>query len=362
MNKILFIFLSFLLINNNQVLSQEISNNELTGIKNWYNAKLPPPPKPNKNSLLSLIKVNGNQFVNSVGDTILFHGLAFADPDKIEAEGHWNKKLFQQMKDIGASLIRIPVHPVAWRNRTPNKYLKLLDQAVDWCTELGLYVIIDWHSIGNLKAGLFQDPYYITSFTETLSFWRTISSHFCGNNTVAFYELFNEPTLYNGQLGSMSWSEWRQMNEDMIKLIRAYDKETIPLVAGLDWAYDLTPLNYDPVNAEGIGYVTHPYGHKRTPPYEPKWDEDFGFASGKYPVFATEFGFVLGDLSMEANRDYGERIIKFLEERRISWAWWVYDPDWYPNMFKSWKDFTLTDNGKFFEEAAKGKIDSDTIK
>ena len=363
MKKYLSLFLILLCVFSiNQIFPQEISHNELTGIKNWYNAKLPPGPKPNKNTSLSLIKVNGNRFVNAEGDTVLFRGLAFADPDKIEAEGHWNKKLFQRMKEMGANLIRIPVHPVAWRNRTPNKYLKLLDQAVNWSTELGLYVIIDWHSIGNLKAGLFQDPYYITSLTETLSFWQTISQHFNGNNTIAFYELFNEPTLYNGQLGSMTWSEWREINEEMIKLIRAFDKETIPLVAGLDWAYDLTPLNYDPVNAEGIGYVSHPYGHKRTPPYEAKWDEDFGFASSKYPVFATEFGFVLGDLSMDANRDYGERIIKFLEERGISWAWWVFDPDWYPQMFKSWKDSTLTDNGKFFKETASGMIKIDSVK
>jgi endoglucanase len=338
--------------------AQEISNNELSGITNWYNTRLPRPPAPNKDTTLSLIKVKGNRFVNAEGDTILFHGLAFADPDKIEAEGHWNKELLQRMKDLGANLIRIPVHPIAWRNRTPNKYLELLDQAVNWCTDLGLYVMIDWHSIGNLRAGLYQDPYYITSLTETLSFWRTIARHFTGNSTIAFYELFNEPTLFNGQLGSMTWDEWKEINEEMIKLIRAFDTETIPLVAGLDWAYDLTPLRYDPVNAEGIGYVSHPYGHKRTPPWEPKWEEDFGFASGKYPVFATEFGFVLGDLSMEANKDYGKRIIKFLEDSGISWAWWVFDPDWYPNMFKSWDDFTLTDNGKFFKEAANGLLES----
>jgi len=338
--------------------AQEISNNELTGITNWYNTQLPQPPPPNQNTTLSLIKVKGNRFVNSEGDTLLFHGLAFADPDKVEAEGHWNKELFQKMKDLGANLIRIPVHPVAWRNRTPNKYLELLDQVVNWCTELGLYVIIDWHSIGNLKMGLFQDPYYITSLTETFSFWQTIARHFTGNNTIAFYELFNEPTLFNGQLGSMTWDEWKEINEEMIRLIRAFDNETVPLVAGLDWAYDLTPLRYDPVNAEGIGYVSHPYGHKRTLPWEPKWEEDFGFASANYPVFATEFGFVLGDLSMKANRDYGERIIKFLEDRGISWAWWVFDSDWYPNMFKSWDDFTLTDNGEFFKEAANGLLEN----
>jgi hypothetical protein len=42
------------------------------------------------------------------------------------------------------------------------KYLQLLDQAADWCTDLGMY-IIDWHSIGNLKVELFQDPMYNTT-------------------------------------------------------------------------------------------------------------------------------------------------------------------------------------------------------
>jgi endoglucanase len=357
MKKYLIILSLLFLINFlTQTFSQEIFNNELTDIPNWYNAQLPPGPKPNKNTTLSLIMVKGNKFINAEGDTILFRGLAFADPDKIEADGRWKKEIFQSLKDLGANLVRIPIHPIAWRNRTPDKYLKLLDQAVNWSTELGLYVIIDWHSIGNLKAGLFQDPYYITSLTETLNFWRTIAQHFSGNNTVAFYELFNEPTLYNGQLGRMTWSEWREINEEMIELIRAFDKETIPLVAGLDWAYDLTPLNYDPVNAEGIGYVSHPYPHKRTPPYEPKWDEVFGFAAARYPVFATEFGFTLGDLSMKDNYEYGKAIIKFLEDRGISWAWWIYDPHWYPQMIKSWDNPTLTDNGQFFKDAADGIV------
>ena len=64
--------------------------------------------------------------------------------------------------------MRIPVHPVAWRGRTPAKYLQLLDQAVQWCTDLHMYVIIDWHSIGNLKMELFQDPMYDTTQARNL--------------------------------------------------------------------------------------------------------------------------------------------------------------------------------------------------
>jgi len=61
-------------------------------------------------------------------------------------------------------------------------------------------------------------------------------------------------------------------------------------VAGFDWAYDLTPLILSPIAAEGIGYTTHPYSNKRPQPWEPKWEEDFGFATAKYPIIATEFG------------------------------------------------------------------------
>ncbi len=323
----------------------------------WWNERFPGELKKKEDSkLLPEISVKGNRFINSIGDTILFRGLSIADPDKIQHQGQWNKELFVRIKKLGAMLVRIPVHPIAWRERTPVKYLKLLDQAVEWCTAESLYVDIDWHSIGNLEEDLFQDPMYNTSKAETFNFWRTIAEHFSGNNTVAFLELFNEPTDYRGKLGNVSWDKWRIINEDLIKLIRAYDNHSVPLVAGFDWAYDLTPLNYDPVNAEGIAYVTHPYPHKRTPPYEPKWEEDFGFAANKYPVIATEIGFTLGDGSIKANGAYGKAIINYLEGKGISWIWWAFDPQWTPNMIESWKTFKLTDSGKFFEEAAKGEI------
>jgi endoglucanase len=309
---------------------------------------------------LPLIQVRGNRFVNDQGDTILFRGLAISDPDNIEQKGHWDKNLFMKIKEMGATIVRIPVHPVPWLMRTPAKYLQLLDQAVEWCTELGMYVVIDWHSIGNLGMELFQEPVYNTTRQETYGFWRTIARNFKGHNTPAFYELFNEPTLFFGQLGRMSWTEWKEINENIISLIRAYDNEKIPLVAPLDWAYDLTPLHIEPIEAEGIGYVTHPYPHKRQKPWEPKWDEDFGFAADRYPVVATEFGFVLGKQEMADNAEYGKTIINYLERRGISWIAWIFDPEWYPNMFKSWGTYELTESGEFFKQALQGKVRGET--
>lgn len=336
-------------------LSQESTNPDQ---KSWWESGSWQRPVENPDlKILPLIKVSGNKFVSETGDTLLLRGLSISDPDKLLGQGHWNKKHFEKVKEMGTVLVRIPIHPVAWRERTPDKYLELLDQAAAWCTELGMYIIIDWHSIGNLGMELFQNPMYNTSKQETYEFWRTIATHFRGHNTVAFYEIFNEPTLYRGQLGHMSWAEWKEINEKIIYLIRSYDAEPIPLVAGLDWAYDLTPLHTDPINASGIGYTTHPYEHKRTEPWEPKWEENFGFAAQKYPIMATEFGFGIWPGREFTEDHYAYHIVNYLEEKGISWICWVFDAEWGPRMLESWDTYELNVSGEFFKKAMHVELD-----
>ena len=179
------------------------------------------PPEPKKKSM-GFVKVFGNQFVVD-GQPITFKGVAIADPSKVLKDGRWSKKHFEQIKDWGANVVRVPVHPALMRKHGRKNYFKLLDDAVRWCNELEVYVIIDWHSIGNLRAQRFEDAQYVTSERETLEFWDTISKRFAGNPTVAFYEIFNEPTIYNGQtgakLGTCTWAQWKAIVEKNIDVI-----------------------------------------------------------------------------------------------------------------------------------------------
>jgi hypothetical protein len=198
---------------------------------------------------------------------------------------------------------------------------------------------------------MFQNPMYDTSIPETLGFWRVIAQRYKDHNTIAFYELFNEPTTFNGSLGRVSWTEWKELNEEMIGVIRAFDRETIPLVAGFDWAYDLSPIREEPVRAAGIGYVSHPYAFKRGQPWEPRWEENFAFAAASYPVVVTEFGFGLKDGEQVDDAHYGNRITRFLEQRGISWVAWCFDPQWGPPMLKSFEHYELNGSGAFFKQA-----------
>lgn len=323
----------------------------------WWRERAPGAQRYTANAKkLPLIAVAGNKFVDPQGNTVLFRGLSISDPDKIESQGHWNREHFVKVKEMGAKVVRIPIHPIAWRGRTPAAYIKLLDQAVEWCTDLDLYIDLDWHSIGNLTTGVFQDPMYDTSLQETYNFWRTMARHYAGHNTIAFYELFNEPTTFNGQLGPVAWADWKKIQENLTGIIRAHNPQAIVLVAGFDWAYDLTPLREAPIAAANIGYVTHPYANKRPQPWEPKWEEDFGFAAAKYPVVATEFGGAVAAASDSKETAYGPSIFKYLESKGISWMVWCFDPEWGPALLRDW-NYTLSPSGEFAKRALEGTLE-----
>ncbi|HEX2533343.1 MAG TPA: glycoside hydrolase family 5 protein [Chitinophagaceae bacterium] len=304
---------------------------------------------------LPLVQVRGAQFVTPDGKPLVFRGLCAPDPDKLLRDGQWNKMYFEEVKRWGANIIRFPVHPAAWRKHGKEAYLRLLDQGVELAREQGLYVIIDWHSIGNLQTELFQNAMYETTKKETMEFWRTMAAHYKDNTTVALFELFNEPTTMEGKLGTCTWEQWSGLMEELIGIIRAHGARAIPLVAGFNWAYDLTPVARQPIRAEGIAYVSHPYPMKRPKPWTAQWTADWGFAAKKYPVILTEIGFCGPDdrgahVPVISDESYGEAITQYCAENGISYTVWVFDPQWSPMLISDWK-YTPTRQGRFFKQA-----------
>lgn len=304
---------------------------------------------------LPALKVNGNVFTDETGNVVRVEGVSIADPDKLEREGQWSERIFKEAGDWG-NVVRFPIHPYTWRYRGSKEYLELLDQGVEWAAKNDLYVIIDWHSIGNMVSDTYPHFNYATSWKETVSFWSLIAERYKNNTTVAFYELFNEPTAQGADL---SWETWRPVMEDLIDEINAIDDKKIKLVAGMDWAYYLDEVVKNPVDRPNVAYVTHPYPQKRERPWEPAWEKDWGFVADHYPIVATEFGYVgkgeRGEhIPVIGNEEYGQAIIDFFDERGISYTLWCFDPSWSPAVFEDW-NFKLSRQGKFFKKAMQKK-------
>lgn len=306
---------------------------------------------------LSALKVSGKDFVDESGTVVRLEGVSFADPDKLEKEGQWTERIFQEAEDWGCNVIRFAIHPYTWRYRGSEEYLEMLDQGVDWATQHGLYVIIDWHSIGNMVSDVYPHFNYATSWKETVQFWQLIAERYKGNSTVALYELFNEPTAQGAYL---SWESWRPLMEELIDEIDAIDSEKIKLVAGMNWAYLLDEVIENPVNRPNVAYVTHPYPQKREQPWEASWEEDWGIVAAQYPIVATEFGYVgegeRGEhIPVVGDEEYGQAIIDFFDARGISYTLWCFDPSWSPTVFEDW-DFTLSRQGQFFKNVMQRNL------
>ena len=111
----------------------------------------------------------------------------------------------------------------------------------------------------------------------------------------------------------------------------------------------------EPIDAEGIGYVSHPYPMKVGAPYEKNWERDFGFVADKYPVFATEIGYQLATdkgahIPVIDDGKYGKRITDYFASKGISWVAWVFDPQWSPQLIKDYETYEPTMQGKHFRD------------
>ncbi|HMP81779.1 MAG TPA: cellulase family glycosylhydrolase [Verrucomicrobiota bacterium] len=308
------------------------------------------------------VSVHGNRFVTNNGTAIVFRGINSSDPDKLDRNGQLKTAYFAAIKSWGANIVRLPVHPSAWRIRGRDEYLKLLDRSIALAREQGLYVIIDWHSIGNLQeekflqgsSELYPPGLYNTTKAETLEFWRTMAARYGDNPTVAFFELFNEPAD-GGNLGKCSWEDWKQFMEQVIAAIRENGCVTVPLVAGFNYGYDLKPVATAPINAKGIGYVSHPYPMKREKPWEAKWTQDWGYLAEKYPLFLSEIGFCYPEdknahIPVISDESYVEAISAYCNPKGISYAIWCFDPHWSPCLIEDWT-FKPTRHGEYFRKA-----------
>jgi len=291
----------------------------------------------------------GNQIVDANGQAVLLKGLMPPDPVKVRQDGDFNREFFAGMAGTGANVIRIPVHPENWVH-DPDYLWRYLDPIIAWAGESHMYVIIDWHYIGNVVTGAGPQMPHLEANPKalTLEFWRS-TAHYFRNTPNVIFEIFNEPQ-------SIDANEWRSNANEIIQAIRAQGADQLVVVGGIDYGKDLSWVLEQPVADGNVAYASHIYpAHAAA-----SWPHWFGDVAAQYPVLITEWGFMddNGDPSQNYlfgdQSTYGEPFLGYLRGRNIGWVACWYDDEWLPPMVTEGKK-GYTKYGKFVVQQLMAK-------
>ena len=186
------------------------------------------------------------------------------------------------------------------------KYKDYIDTAIKVGSQIGLYVVVDWHMVGAENVNDKNPLYYMEDAQE---FFEYVSTTYKDYDNV-IYEIMNEPC------GDTTWEDCKEYANTIIPIIRK-NTDAVILVGNPHWSSDLKSVINDPLDYNNIMYTYHFYAGDIS-----STSEVVNAYSKGIPVFISEFGFM--DASGDGKMSYasGENWLKVLDERNISYIAW----------------------------------------
>ncbi len=270
------------------------------------------------------LQVEGNRLQTEDGRPVTLRGVSLCSLS-------WHnpisllRSLNNPKSDWKVNVVRLPVQPEEWDRLGPDAYIReRLDPAVAECKKKKIYCVIDWHEIADWDEA--------NTERKLKNFWRIIAPRYA-NEPLILYEIFNEP-IGPQEREKKNWLIYRAKAQKWIDMIRQVAPETVLLVGSPHWSQMPAFAKEDPLKGNNLVYVLHLYhGWKRE-----SWDDLFGNASLKIPLFISEWGWSskvqnLGQPFYGTLDEYAIPLKDYLEARpHISWTAWSYDPECGPAM------------------------------
>ena len=293
------------------------------------------------------LQVSGTKLTDESGNIIQLrgvstHGISWF-PDYV------NYDAFATLKnDWGANVVRIAMYPEEY-----NGYLsggdkaalkQIIDNGVNYATELGMYVIIDWHVLNYAPSRHTQ---------EACDFFAEMASKYSGHDNV-IYEICNEP------VGADWNSDIKPYAETVIGTIRKYDDHALILVGTNTWSQDVDSVVGNTLDDGNVMYVAHFYAGTHKENIRNKISTAL---NAGVPVFISECS--ICDASGNGGIDYASanEWLDFMNSNQLSFiAWSLSNKAETSALISSgcsaksgWSDGDLSETGRWFKSAISGR-------
>jgi endoglucanase len=172
----------------------------------------------------------------------------------------------------------------------------IIENAID----LGIYVIVDWHTSKAVTATTTQQP-------DAVAFFTDIATRY-GDKPNVIYEPYNEPSR-------VTWAQIKPYHEAVVAAIRAQDPDNLIVLGTPTFSQDVDVAAQDPVAGTNLLYTLHFYACTHKQSLRDK--ANVAIAAG-LPLFITEFGATPADGGTASN---GDNIV--CEAEADTWFAWM---------------------------------------
>ena len=221
-----------------------------------------------------------------------------------------NKDAFQTLRDEwGVNVVRLAMYSDEYNgycsggNQTNLK--GLVNNGVTYATELGMYVIIDWHVLGECDPNVHK--------ADAKAFFEEMSATYAAYDNV-IYEICNEPN------GGTTWSSVKSYAEEIIPVIKANNPDAIIIVGTPTWSQDVDIAANDPITGyTNIMYAVHFYADTHKDNIRSKVTTAL---SKGIPVFISEFGICDASGNGAVNISEANTWMKLIDDNGLSCCIW----------------------------------------
>lgn len=251
------------------------------------------------------LHVTGTQLYDANDNPVRLHGLS----------AYWlmpyrqllNPDAFRTLRDDwNANCIRFPIATfVYYRGHDIVESEEFLEKVVEDASALGMYVIIDWHVLGE------QNP--LVGVDKAEAFFEKYSAKYADRDNI-LYEICNEPNREGG-----SWMNITEYAHRVINIIRRNSPKSVILVGTPCWSQAVDEAADTPLLYDNLMYSLHFYGatHKQDLRDKVIYAHDKGL-----PIFVNEFGLCTCTGNGEIDLDEAAKWKELLDEYNISYICW----------------------------------------
>ena len=221
---------------------------------------------------------------------------------------------------------------------------QLVKDGVSYATELGMYVIVDWHILSDCDPNQNKD--------EAIAFFREMTEAFADNDNV-LYEICNEPN------GGTSWDSIKSYAEEVIPVIRAQKPDAVILVGTPTWSQEIDKAAASPLDDSNVMYTLHFYAGTHKDDLRSRLET---CVQNGLPVFVSEFG--MCDASGNGANDFDSttKWLDLLNKYQISFCCWnLANKDESSSVFKAssttlsdWTDEDFNESGRWIRDYFRG--------